>query len=166
MTTVALFGASGLLLLATPASYAQDELPVVASAEASHSGYEDSTIDVHWAERSEEGGFTSVAWSVNLDKESGRFDAIYLINDIYQYEGTAVSEVTLLDEESEIRYHPLQDSEQRCLCTGSFRGPEVTYRLDGGSSGLFWTTYLLEEETSTVSLEVNGFETVSDIPVE
>ncbi|MBB4930138.1 hypothetical protein F4561_000958 [Lipingzhangella halophila] len=150
---------------AVPASHAQDELPVIESADASHSDWGDSTVDINQVEMSEEGGYVTVAWTVNNEGET-KFGVTDFGHDTYLYTDDGTAGVALVDEENGLRYNAVNDSADYCLCAGISQAPDVKFRISPGDSVTYWTSYFISEETNEVAVEVPGFEPVSGIPIE
>jgi len=145
------------------ASHAEAELPVLGSANAASGDLGDSTVDVNQVQRGA-GGYTSIAWSVNI--RSGSFNLVGMRNDLYLYGDHDMAGVTVLDEEGQVRYHPLVDSEAVCVCAGTFHPGDFVDLVEAEQSSTYWSSYLLPEDVATVTLEVPGFEPVTDVPVE
>jgi hypothetical protein len=162
-TSLALVATAAAVIVGAPASHAQEELPVLASANAASDDLGDSTVDVNRVERGA-GGYTNISWTVNV--RSGSFNLIGMRNDLYLYGDHDMSGVTVLDEEGQTRYHPLVDTEDVCVCAGTFHPGDFVDMVEAEQSSTYWGSYLLPEDVATVTLEVPGFDPVTDIPVE
>ncbi|MBB6170620.1 hypothetical protein HNR23_000680 [Nocardiopsis mwathae] len=166
----------GMVTLATTlsvpqASFADQgedvELPVVGQADAeSGTAFEGSTVEIHPPVTSEDGGYVNVAWTVNA--EGGRYNSsVFAKNDVFRYyRGGGVSGVTLTDEASRVRYHPLQDSEQQCVCAATHRPRNYKDVVYDGSSATFWNSYIVADDVTAVTVKVPGFDPVEDVPIE
>lgn len=157
---------SALILVASPASHAKEELPVLATTKAdAGSDYKGATIEVRSAKRSKAGSFTTVSWTVKNDSKTD-FKVVDMDNDVYSYGGNEVSGVTLVDEQAGIRYNPLQDSERHCLCAGSFGSGEFLAYIAPDNQGTYWSSYLVPKDVKKVSLKVPGFNQTKEITIE
>ncbi|WP_156184937.1 hypothetical protein [Allosalinactinospora lopnorensis] len=148
-----------------PSSYAENELPVVGSADTSHSDWGDSTVNVNQVEVSEDGGYAIVAWTVNNDGGSNiNLTDFWHATYLYQDNGTAG--VVLVDDDNGIRYNAVRDSAERCLCSGVFTRAHTKAIVKSGQSATYWASYILREEAEEVTIEIPGFEPITDVAVE
>ncbi|MFC4560696.1 hypothetical protein ACFO4E_02370 [Nocardiopsis mangrovi] len=152
-------------ILAVPSSYAAEEIPVLASADASESGWGDSSIDVNRLEVSEDGGYATLTYTVHYEG-SGRVGLVDFQNTTYLYTAYGHSGVVLVDEENGFRYNPAFDSTGQCMCAVNTAAPEMARDLESGDSATYWASYLISEDTTSVNVEVPGFDPVADIPIE
>ncbi|WP_017622548.1 hypothetical protein [Nocardiopsis chromatogenes] len=144
----------------------EDGLPVVATSEASDtSDYEGSKIEVNQAQRSGDSDYVTITWTMTITGDAV-FEAKHNSNNLYRYNDRSVSSVTVTDEASEVRYHPLQDTDGFCLCTGNFYPSNSIEDVEEGQPATFWNSYMIPQETEKVSLSVPGFAPAKDIPIE
>ncbi|WP_152520772.1 hypothetical protein [Nocardiopsis halophila] len=156
---------SGLIFGIPSSSAADDEVPVLGTANAESDDLGQSTIEVNEATRSTESDFVTITWTFrnNTGKE---YDAKDLGNTLYPYNDYSVSGVTALDEKAKIRYHPIQDSEEFCLCAGQFYPHDFREKIPNGASGTYWTSYMIPSETNEITIEVPGFESLEGVTIE
>ncbi|MDA0563234.1 hypothetical protein LG943_02650 [Streptomonospora sp. S1-112] len=86
-------------------------------------------------------------------------------NPVYDYRHTHLSGVTLLDNSSSTRHHPLIDAETNCLCSGYVSLSPYDPLIEPNQSTDYWTTYRVPSDTTTVSVEIPGFDPIDDVPV-
>jgi hypothetical protein len=160
--TVALFSVS-----VVPSSHAEEELPVAGSANAAEdSDLGDSTVDVNRIQASEEGGYVTLTYTIHNESDGEIRESLFT-NDIYLYEAARGNTgVLLVDETNGVQYNPASDSTGQCMCAINTAASNMARRLASGDSATYWASYLISEETTSVSVEVPGFEPVTDIAVE
>ncbi|WP_152522996.1 hypothetical protein [Nocardiopsis potens] len=146
----------------TSSSYADEELPVLATANASDSKLGDSYIEVNEVKRSSEGGYTQVTWTLRA-RGGVDYDSSKQENELYYYLENGMSGVTALDKENQIRYHPLQDEKKVCMCAGTYRPVNFITTVGDEKSSPYWNSFLFPESTSEISLEFPGFEPTQKI---
>jgi hypothetical protein len=153
-----------VMVAAVPSSYAEEELPVLGSASATDSELGESTVDVNSLEVSEDGTYAMLTYTVHSEGASiGQDD---FRNSTYLYTGFGFTGVTMVDEDAGLRYNTALDSTGQCLCAVSTASRRIMREIDSGGSATYWASYLISEETTSVSVEVPGFEPVTDIAVE
>ncbi|MBX9389674.1 hypothetical protein ACFPZ0_15235 [Streptomonospora nanhaiensis] len=86
-------------------------------------------------------------------------------NPIYDYRHTHLSGVTLLDESSQIRHHPLIDAETNCLCSGYVSLSPYDPLIEPNQSVDYWTTYRTPSDTASFTVEIPGFDPIENVPV-
>ncbi|MFC7329797.1 hypothetical protein [Marinactinospora rubrisoli] len=136
------------------------------SSRATHSAWDESTIEINALDRSASGRYTQLVWTLhNRADEYISLNAFE--NTTYWYPGaTNGSGLVLFDEENEIRYHPYIDTEQDCVCAGADHAP-TRFRLftQPGTQNTYWASYQLSEDTDSVTVEIPGFLPIQDVPV-
>jgi hypothetical protein len=165
LSVVAAGAVALMTILAVPSSYAEEELPVIASADASNASWEGSTVDVNSLDVSESGGYATLTYTITSANASIRDSEFQ--NSTYLYTGYGMTGIVLVDTENGYRYNTALDSTGQCMCSVNTASTlEMVRTVEAGRSATFWASYLISEETTSVSVEVPGFEPVTDIAVE
>ncbi|MBE3000716.1 hypothetical protein IDM40_18730 [Nocardiopsis sp. HNM0947] len=166
-------GAAGALLLAlTPvqasaapsassAPSAPAELEALASAQGTSDDTMDAVVEVNEVSRDASGQYATVVYTIEYDGS----DDLYLGNVLTpgDYGMFDLAGVSLVDA-GNMKYRPLTDADDRCLCSERL-GSSVTDRLESGESVSYWAMYPLEEGVESVDVDVPEFGEITDVPV-
>jgi|SRR5690606_38923425 len=146
-------------------SYAdEEELPVLATAQAKEDSFADSYVEVNEAKRADDSNYVTITWTLR-NRGGDTISYADFQNDLYEYRDRSVSAVTALDEKEKIRYHPLQDENGFCICAGQFAPGDFMNEIKDKKSSPYWTSYIIPENISEISIEVPGFEKTPSFPV-
>ena len=160
----AVIAASFLSLTLTSSSSADEELPVLSTAEASSESLGESFIEVHEAKSSADGDYTQIVWTMRA-RGGIDYDSSSETNELYRYMEEGMSGITALDEKNKVRYHPLQDSSRICMCSGMYRPVDFITTVEDKKSSPYWSSFMIPGDVSEITLEVPGFKPARNIPV-
>src|SRR5690606_32276606 len=93
------------------------------------------------------------------------YDSSQPTNELYSYIGKGMSGITALDEKNQVRYHPLQDDNKICMCSGTYRPVDFITTVEDKKSSPYWSSFMIPEDVSEITLEVPGFKPARNIPV-
>ncbi|QVQ53771.1 hypothetical protein J4H86_08685 [Spiractinospora alimapuensis] len=164
--------ATGILLLtSSPAGAApiptQPNLDenTLAEGASDSSTTQGGTAKVNALDRTDN-GVTALAWTlVNEGNDTISIQA-NVVGNTYLYRGWAFSGVTLLDQEDQVRYHPLMDDDGGCLCSaGEGVPPEFVTIVGANRHATYSSMFQLPEDVDAVTVEIPGFEPIEDVPV-
>lgn len=129
-------------------------------------GMDGSTTEINGLERASSGEVL-LRWTFRNHSEDRIHTSAFRLSQYWNYYSISATQgLTLLDEENQVRYYPLVDSDQRCLCAGGFSDYDFTSFVDPGRRSSYWSTYLLPEDIDTVTVEFpEDFPPVEDVPV-
>ena len=152
-------------LLLPSSSFAEEELPVAAQAEASSDDYGSTVIKVNSAIRQDGTDMVTVLWSVTVEGTDD-FYAGDLKAGPFDYTGSGSTGVTALDEANQIRFYTLRDQRGYCLCAGLYTPGDFVDPVNEGSSATFWNTFMIPQETEKITLEFPGFDPAKYVAIE
>ncbi|MFW5419765.1 hypothetical protein J0910_24405 [Nocardiopsis sp. CNT-189] len=155
--------ALSFVFLVGSSSHAEEELPVLATGEASSSSLGDSYVEVHEAKRSPDSTYVQVVWTIRA--RDGEFLSSHVSNEVYDYVGEGMSGITTLDEKGKMRYHPLRDDNEICICAGTYRPVDFITTVEDQKSSPYWNSFMIPKNVSEITLEVPGFKPARNIPV-
>ncbi|GAB3475977.1 hypothetical protein [Nocardiopsis coralliicola] len=151
-----------------PASAESDEsgLPSIGQAGASNSGgFGESTVSVNDVTRSGQGNYATITWTISIHGDETYETKSDARGGTYRYNDRSVFRTLVKDSETGKTFHPLQDSDGFCLCTGNFYPKSSMDEVNDGETATYWSSYRISDDVSEVSLHVPGFEPVEDIPI-
>lgn len=107
--------------------------------------------------------FLSITWGI---KNVGDSDAgiIWLRDRSYSYSNPNYAGVTVTNESSGTRFHPIMDGNGECLCSGP-TSSNITQQIDPGSQVAYWSLFSVPEDVETVTVEIPEFDPIEDIPI-
>lgn len=137
---------------------------VIASSQSNEPRTAGGSANVNALDRSA-AGFSVLAWTL-LNEGTGTIPTAWFYSVAYLYSGVPFSGITLLAPEQGLRFYPLMDADQGCLCSAGYGNPpEFVGRVGSNSYSTYWSTYLLPEDVETVTVEIPGFAPIEDVPV-
>lgn len=110
-------------------------------------------------------GVVALTWTITNNSQQPFNAGSGTFNSISEYSGDGVSDVTLLDADHKIRYHPLRDGKTNyCVCTVmNVTGAHTT--IPPGGSATYYDTYTLPGDASRATVEIPGFTGVKNVPI-
>ncbi|MBB6170656.1 hypothetical protein HNR23_000716 [Nocardiopsis mwathae] len=142
-------------------------LPDLGTASASNSDWGDSTVTVNQLVQSDNGGYTSLTWTVH-DQGGNKIRVSNFRNTVFPYGAqglTPANGVALLDTDNEIRFYPSKDDEGECLCSGPRTPRDYATTVPENGEATYWAAFDLPEGLSSVDIEIPGFQPVTNVPV-
>lgn len=139
-----------------------DDYPAIAKAESDEGSL---VAEIHSAQRGA-GNMLILEWSIkNNGAEVFRPEGV-MQNKTYNYQrkGTLFSGASVVDETGKKRYQPLLDSESSCLCTEVTGGVHSNV-IDPEEKFYIYSTYFIDSETKTVTVEILGFPEIKDVEI-
>jgi hypothetical protein len=144
-------------------------LPVVASSEPDpHQTQSDDTLrttglqlQVNSVKR-DSTGIVTVTWTI-INNGKGPVHTFNAFSDeVDGYYGLSVSNVQIVDQAQQLKYHPLIDTKMICYCS---QGASADDNLTPGNKIALQDLYKPDPGVTKVDVEVAGFEPAKNVPV-
>lgn len=159
------FTCAALLSIASGSANADEDEHLLGSAEGNESQSQGLTVEANQTKRNERGNLISIDWSVTNETDSDVPLTWLHEQQTYTYNGNFYSGVTIVDPESDTRYHPIMDQAGKCVCAGNTSNRFYNQVTAGGHSA-YWSLFSTPSDVETLTLEVPGFEPIEDIPID
>lgn len=156
---------AALLPIASGSAIAEEDPHVLGAGQGTESESQGLTAEANKAERNEKGNLVSIDWSVANETDSDVPLTWLYEQQTYTYNGNYYSGVTIIDSESDTRYHPIMDQAGKCVCAGNTSNRFYNQVAAGGKSA-YWSLFSTPSDVETLTLEVPGFEPIEDIPID
>lgn len=163
--TLTAFTCTALLTLASGSASADEEEHILGSSEGDESDSEGLTAEANQIERNDKGNLVSIDWSISNGTDSDVVLTWLHEQQTYTYDGDYYSGVTIVDPETDTRYHPLMDQAGECICAGN-TSSRFYERVAAGGQSAYWSLFSTPSDVETLTLEVPGFEPIEDIPID
>ncbi|CAM3818310.1 hypothetical protein NOGI109294_14595 [Nocardiopsis gilva] len=142
-----------------------DEPPVLGSAKY-ESNVADLSIEVNAVDRSASGGLTSLTYTiVNHGDERSDVISNLLSESEFSYPPARLAAPSLLDENEQVRYFTIMNTAEDCVCPAGAGDDGTPTRVPGGESQYVWSTFILPDNVSKVTVEFPDFPPIKDVPV-
>ncbi|CAM4022894.1 hypothetical protein [Nocardiopsis rhodophaea] len=130
------------------------------------SNEDDITIEVNSVDRSSTGGLTSLTYTIanHGDKESSLITQV-LGKSEFTYPPRRLGSPTLLDEEGQVRYFTIMNSDNDCVCPKGGGDSGTPQHVAAGGSQPAWSSFILPDDVDTVTVEFPDFAPIKGIPV-
>lgn len=156
---------AAFLPLASGSANAEEDPHLLGSGEGNETETEGLIVEANQVERNEEGNLVSIDWSIANETDSSVVLNWLHEKGTYTYSGNYYSGVTVVDTETDTRYHPLMDQSGECVCAGKTSDRFYNQVSSGGKSA-YWSLFSTPSDVETLTLEVPGFEPIEDIPID
>ncbi|WP_193374024.1 hypothetical protein [Nocardiopsis salina] len=154
-----------LLTLASGSASADEDSHALGTSQGNETESQGLTAEANQVERNERGNLVSVDWAIVNETDSDVVLTWLHEQETYTYSGDYYSGVTIVDPETDTRYHPLMDQAGECVCAGNTSGRFFNQVVAGGYSP-YWSLFSTPSDVETLTLEVPGFEPIEDIPID
>lgn len=138
-------------------------LESLGSSEGNSSETASLTAEVHEAKRDSTGALLSVTWSVENTGDSPEA-LIFLRDREYSYSEHNYAGVTVKNNETDTRFHPIMDGSGNCLCSGPTSN-DLAQQVTPGQKVAYWSLYSVPRDIEFIVVELPGFSPIEDIPI-
>lgn len=148
---------------ASSASPRTEELDSLGSAEGKSSDTASLVAEIHEAKRDSTGALLSVTWSVENLGDSPKA-LIFLRDRDYSYSEHNYAGVTVRNDDTDTRFHPVMDGSGNCLCSGPTSN-DLAQQIAPGQKVAYWSLYSVPANADSIVVELPGFTPIEDIPI-